>query len=188
MLLLAPGPTGASEAPKGYCPIPEPGKPPSCLEPVRERYGDLLEEIERGAVDDEEAARLEAGLADEERRYEALSLVAYAYYALSKRASSSPHQDPEVARRLEQFNALLRTAYARHAPGDPFRASVEEAVRDIARRAPPVTLRCLDARGRERPCTSTEALVRGLRELRERAGIRGALSRLLARILGREPP
>ncbi len=188
LLLLDTGSGRAADAARGYCPIPEPGEEPTCLEPLRERYGDLLEEIDRGALDDQDSERIEAALSEGERPYEALSLVAYAYYVLSKRAATAPHQDPQVARRLEHFNALLRTAYQRHAPGDPFRASVEEAVQDIRRRAPPTTLRCRDARGREKPCTSTEALVRGLRELPERRGIRGALSRLLARILGREPP
>ncbi len=186
-LLLLAAPCAGAGVPKGYCPIPEPGEPPSCLEPVRERYGDLLGEIERGEVDEDEAARLEAALSDEDGRYEALSLLAYAYYALSRRAATAPHQDPAVARRLERFNALLRAAYQRHPPGDPFRASVEQAVQDIARRAPPVVVRCRDARGRERPCTSTEALLHGLRDFQERTGIRGALARLLARMLGREP-
>ena len=186
LALLTAAPGGAAEGARGYCPIPEPGRTPSCLEPVRERYGDLLAEIERGDVDEGDSARLEEALAGDEGRYEALSLVAYAYYVLSRRAASSPGQDPEVVRRLERFNALLRAAYRRHAPGDPFRTSVAEAIRDIQRRAPPVMLRCLDERGREQPCTSTESLARGLRDLRERSGIRGALSRLLARLLGRE--
>jgi hypothetical protein len=173
-----------------YCPLPEPGERPACLEPARAQYAGFFEGLASGSVDDAGAAALEADVAAgaaSERAYLALSSLAYGYYLMAERAARLPHASPEVRARLERWNELLAAAYAA-SPGDPaYRAALHEAAADLHRRAPPAALRCLDATGAAARCDSTEAVLRTLSHERDRSGIRGALRSAVERVRGPEP-
>ena len=131
------------------------------------------------------AARVEADLAGgASNRYLALSSLAYGYFRLAQRAAEAGRGDPETIARLERWNALLAGAY-QASPEDPrFQEAVREAAVDLHRRGPAVELDCLDAAGNPARCTSTESVVRTLSQQRDRAGMRGALGKLLQRLFG----
>ncbi len=170
--------------PGAYCPLPKAGEKPSCLEPAQAEYSDFFAAIDENAVDDGRLARVEAAVAGEDRDYLALSSLAWGYYRLSKQAARTPGADPEIAARLERWNALLGVAYGQHAGDESHREAVRTAALDLRSKAPPVTLRCTDERGQTRECDSTDAVVRGLDAAAREVGPRGALQRLLQRWFG----
>jgi hypothetical protein len=178
---------GEAVVPGAYCPLPEPGQRPACLEPARARYAEFFAALGAGALDDARAATLEADLvagAASERAYLALSSLAYGYYWMAERAARDPRTLPEVQSRLERWNEVLAAAYAASPADAAWRSAVREAAADVHRRAPPVALHCLDARGAPARCDSTEAVLRALSHERDRTGIRGALRSLVRRVRG----
>lgn len=188
-VLLAAGAQGAGEIrPGAYCPFPKPGERPACLLPARQEYGDFFAALDAdGDVAETAAARVESDVAagaGSENAYLALSSLAYGYYRLSQQAAATPGHDPELVARLERWNALLSKAYASSPRDARFQDSVREAALDLRRRAPPVALSCLDESGAHVRCDSTEAVLRDIDHLRDRVGVRGALSRLLGRFFG----
>lgn len=193
--LLAVIAAGASHAgggaePGAYCPLPEPGERPKCLAPARATYGDYFAALDRGAVADADAAPLEAAVAQgasAEYAYLALTSLAHGYYELARREAGRPEQDPEVALRLARWNALLERAYAASPEDESYRAAVRRAATELHERAP-IAVPCSDERGAASSCSSTESVLRDLDAADERAGIRGALSRLLHRFLPERAP
>jgi hypothetical protein len=176
--------------PGAYCPFPKPGEKPACMLPAQEQYGEFFEALEgEGAVADAALARVEADVAagaGSANAYLALSSLAYGYYRLSEQAAATPTNDPQIAARLERWNALLAHAY-QSSPQDPaYRESVREAALDLKHRSPPVALSCLDESGQRVACDSTDAVLRDIDRLRDEVGVRGALSRLLGRLFGGE--
>lgn len=182
---------GDAAAAGAYCPLPEEGETPRCLEPAEARYGDFFRAVREGEVDDARLAGVEHDLASEPgsgRAYLALSSLAYGYLRLSQRAAQTPGADPEIAARLERWNGLFGRAWDA-SPEDPaFRRAVREATLDLQHRAPPVMLRCRDAHGEESPCSSTDAIARGIDATAGEVGIRGGLERLMQRLLGSDTP
>ena len=66
----------AAAQPGAYCPLPEPGQRPICLEPAQAHYADFFAAVERGRVTAADTAPVEAdldGRAGRERAYLALS-------------------------------------------------------------------------------------------------------------------
>jgi hypothetical protein len=188
-LLLAAGAQGAGEVrPGAYCPFPKPGEKPACMLPAKQEYGEFFAALDANApLDAGAAARLEADVAagaGSENAYLALSSLAYGYYRLSQQAAATPGLDPEIAARLERWNALLAQAYAASPQDAPFQDSVRQAALDLQRRSPRVELSCLDDSGRRVSCDSTDAVVRDIDRLRDQVGVRGALARLLERFFG----
>jgi hypothetical protein len=189
-------PLGASDAqgaggnqPGAYCPLPEKGETPACLEPAIAEYSEFFSAIEAEQLSETRLARLEGDLAagpEAENAYLALSSLAYGYYRLSQRVASAEDADPRFLARLEQWNALLSVAYEASGGDADFRRAVREAALDLQRNAPPVRLRCVDERGETAECDSTDAVMRGIDAAANEVGIRGALERLLKRILGSE--
>jgi hypothetical protein len=136
--------------------------------------GRSLESVER-ALEDENAA------AD---RTLALSSLAYGYFMLAERAAASERPDPALVARLERWNDLLGSAYEKAERDPSFRTAVREAALDLHARAPAVG--CEDAGS----CPSTGLLLETLRRIDDPAsetGVRGALGKLLGRMLGDEP-
>ena len=173
-----------------YCPLPPPGQKPHCLEPAKARYGEFFAALESGTPAPADAARLEGDVAAgaaSEQAYLALSSLAYGYWLLSERAAAA-QADPAVAERLERWNALLREAWAASPSDARYRAAVREAALDLHHRAPPVRVRCVAADGRAAECDSTEAVLRGIDATAGEVGLRGAVARLLARLLGSDAP
>jgi hypothetical protein len=190
-LSLAGAPQSARAAgeikPGAYCALPKPGETPKCLGPAKSEYRSFFTALDDGAVDDVDAARLEADLAgegDAENAYLALSSISYGYYRLSQRAAAAPNVDPEIAARLERWNRVLALAYDRNANDSAFRGAVREAVTDLSENAPRVKLRCVESDGTETECDSTEVVLRGVDATAGEVGLRGALERLLERMLG----
>jgi hypothetical protein len=185
---LAAGAAGAVHAgggatPGAYCPLPEPGQQPRCLAPARETYADYFAALERGAIGDADAASVEAAVAQgaaAEHAYLALSSLAHGYYELALREAGRPEQDPEVTLRLARWNQLLERAYSASPEDADYRAAVRRAATELRERAP-VALPCVDERGAPSSCSSTESVLRSLDAADERAGLRGALERLLRR-------
>lgn len=176
--------------PGAYCPLPEPGKPSSCLGPAQARYSDFFSGVDRGALDDAAAARVESDVlahAADVAAYDALSTLAHGYYRLAKRASGSSTLDAQTQRRLERWNELLAEAYQRSENDPAYRSALRDAASDVHRRAPAVGLDCRDASGAAARCDSTEAVLRGMDDLRTRSGVRGQLTRLLGRWIGNAP-
>lgn len=174
--------------PGAYCPLPARGEKPRCLEPAVARYGEFFEAVEEGRADGSPLARVEETVAaggSSEEAYLALSSLAYGYYRLSQRAAATPETPPEIAARLERWNALLGQAYGT-SEDDAWRAAVREAALDLQQRAPPVGLSCRDARGEPTACDSTDAVLRGVDATADEVGIRGGLRRLLERISAEE--
>jgi hypothetical protein len=196
LALLALGVAGAGPAAAGdggslgYCPLPRRGETPRCLQPAQDAYGEFFEALEAHETpDDDAAARVESALADgaqSPQAYLALSSLAYGYYRLSLRAAAAADTDPQIAARLERWNALLGQAYAAGGDDEAWRAAVREAALDLRRRAPPVRIECRDQGGGTVPCDSTEAVLRGLDAAAGDVGIRGGLERLLRRLFGAE--
>jgi len=190
LIALAPaGARGADAASAGksgaYCPLPEPGQPAECLAPAQSRYQPFFGALEQGSFDPEAAARIERDLAPgSDAPYDALSSLAYGYYRLARRAAADPDADPVLIARLERWNDLLARAYEKSGADPAFQAAVRSAATDVQHRAPAVGLRCLDEWGDVTTCSSTEAVVRGMDALRDEAGVRGQLSRLLSKLFG----
>jgi len=174
-------------APGAYCPFPKKGETPTCMEPAKQEYTEFFSAIDDGEISDAEAARLEQEVASGaagETPYLAISSLSYGYYLLAQQAAESPGEDPLVAARLQRWNELLSAAYDT-SPDDPhYRQAVQDAAHDLQQRAPAVRLACADERGRTTECNSTEAVIRGFNRTQEAVGIRGALGRLLERIVG----
>jgi hypothetical protein len=170
-----------------YCPFPEKGETPKCLEPAKDRYAEFFKALAAGRLSDADAAKLErdvASGASSKTPYLAISSLSYGYYQLAQRAAANPDEDPAVVARLERWNELLVRAYDMGA-GDPsYRAAVREAALDLEQRGPRVMLGCVDELGRKSECNSTEAVLRGINQAEEKVGIRGALGRLFRRVLG----
>jgi hypothetical protein len=176
----------AGEIKRGaYCALPKPGETPKCLDPAKSEYKSFFTALDDGAVDEVEAARLEADLAGEgegENAYLALSSISYGYYRLSQRAAAAPNVDPEIAARLERWNQVLALAYERNETDAEFRGAVRDAVIDLSENAPQVKLRCVEADGTETECDSTEVVLRGVDATAGDVGLRGALQHLLERM------
>ena len=173
--------------PGAYCPLPKKGETPLCLEPAIAEYGEFFSAVEEQDVTETRLARLESDVAagaETENAYLALSSLAYGYYRLSQQVAAADDADPRFLARLEQWNALLAVAYEESADDTDFRQAVREAALDLQRNAPPVRLRCVDDRGEAMECDSTDAVMRGIDAAANDVGIRGALERLLKRILG----
>lgn len=188
LALLAGLPGGAAAGgggtPGAYCPLPDPGEVPKCMAPARATYTEYFTALDRGAVGDAEAATLEAAVAQgaaADHAYLALSSLAHGYYELARREAGRPEQDPQVALRLARWNGLLERAYAESEGDDAYRAAVRRAANELRLRAP-IPLPCQDERGAESACSSTESVLRRIDAADERAGIRGALERLLRRL------
>ncbi len=175
------GLAGPEIGPGSYCPLPEDDKPPACLIPAREDYAEFFTGLSEGTVDDSALAEVEGDLAGEDR-YQALSTLAYAYYVLSERAVPGS-QDADLAARLERWNTLMGDTY-RASDDQAFRLAMRQAVQDVSRRSRPVPVRCADAQGNMTQCQSTDAVQQAVADVRDRTGIRGAVSRLIQRIFG----
>jgi hypothetical protein len=171
-------------APGSYCPLPEPGEKPACLGQARETYTDYFTALDAGTVADSDAASLEAAVAQgaaAEHAYLALSSLTHGYYEIARREAARPEQDPEVALRLARWNALLERAYAASPDDDRYRAAVRRAALELRERAP-LQVPCQDDHGAAAACSSTESVLRNIDALESRAGLRGALERLLRRM------
>lgn len=173
--------------PGAYCPFPEPGQAPTCMAPAQQEYPDFFTALDDGELSDADASALEnevaAGAAGKSP-YLAISSLSYGYYRLAQRAAESPGEDPAVAARLQRWNELLSAAYDTSADDPNYRQAVRDAANDLKQRAPAVLLACADERGQTTECTSTESVIRGINRTQEAVGIRGALERLLDRMLG----
>jgi hypothetical protein len=185
LLLAAAASLGADAVvgPGSYCPLPKGDEPPACLAPAEQQYQGFFAGLAQGDLDDAALTGVEGDLGGE-RRYQALSSLAYAYYVLSRRAAAGPVPDPEITARLERWNALLGDTYRASDPA--FRNTLREAAGDLQRNAPAVRLRCKDAEGREVECQSTDAVVQAMTDVRDQTGLRGAMARLIGRLLGSE--
>jgi hypothetical protein len=186
LAFAAPARAGDSAEPGAYCPLPEKGEVPQCMAPARAEYSGYFEALERGELADADAAALEetvAAGAASEHAYLALSSLAYGYYQLAQREAGRPEQDPQVALRLARWNRLLERAYAVSEEDESYRHAVESAARELHARAP-IALPCQDARGEPAACNSTESVLRGLEAADDRAGLRGAVERLMRRLFG----
>ena len=175
------------DQPGAYCPLPKKGETPRCLEPAIAEYGEFFTALEEPDVSETRLARLEGDVAagaDAENAYLALSSLAYGYYRLSQRVAAADDADPRFLARLERWNALLAVAYEQSADDTEFREAVRQAALDLQRNAPPVSLRCVDARGETMECDSTDAVMRGIDAAANEVGIRGGFERLLRRLLG----
>lgn len=179
---LAAGAADKPDAPGSYCPLPEGDAPPVCLDPAQAEYSPFFRGLETGQLDPAAAGRVEADLRSE-RRYQALSSLAYAYYLLSRRAAAGAEPDPEIRARLERWTDLFGETW-RATEADPqFRSALREAATDLERRAPVLLLRCTDPDGRMRECKSTAELAAAMTD-RDQIGVRGAIGRLFDRVFG----
>ncbi len=185
--LAAPAQAGEGGAivPGAYCPLPEQGELPRCLEPARRQYGGFFDALDEGEPSAAAVAALEWDLARggaSERAYLALSSLAYGYYRLAQAAAASPGEDPTIVARLERWNELLASAYA--SSGDAaYRQAVRSAAQDLRARSD-IELSCVDASGERVACHSTESVLRGLDRASGEVGGRGAVQRLLQRLFG----
>ncbi|MGE4608332.1 MAG: hypothetical protein AAEJ52_16450 [Myxococcota bacterium] len=180
----ASGAGGTKAAPGSYCPLPEPGQTPQCLDPAREQYGSVFAALDDGVISDQQLETLEADVADgagSDRAYLALSSITWVYYQIAQQAAAAAGEDPQVVARLERLNQLLSRAYEVSADSPQFQTAMLDAARDLQNRAPPVSLECIDADGRPAECSATEALLRGYAAASSEIGIRGALQKLLER-------
>ena len=184
--LLAVGASAAGDLTAGaYCPLPEPGEAPSCLVPAQAEYGEFFRGVASGAPSEAQLRRVEAEVSagsGAENPFLALNALSYGYYVMAQAAAADPGSDPFVVARLERWNDLLARAYAVSGEDQAFRAAVHSAALDLRNRAPAMGLRCIDPDGAAARCDSTESVLRGLSQRRDRAGIRGTLLRLIGRI------
>lgn len=180
-----PARAGGAVAPGAYCPLPEAGARPKCLEPAVARYGEFFQAVEDGRAGDARLDPVEAAVAGADD-YLALSSLAYGYYRLSQQAARTAEADPEIAARLERWNALLARAYGADPEAATWRDAVRAAALDLKRRAPPVELQCRGTDGAELACTSTDAALQSLDRRAGDVGFRGGLERLLERVFGRK--
>ena len=173
--------------PGAYCPFPKKGETPQCLAPAKREYGEFFTALDEGELSDADAARLERDVASgaaAEAPYLAISSLSYGYYRLAQRAAANAGEDPAVVARLQRWNELLAQAYDVSEQDPSYRGAVREAALDLQQRAPRVRLECVDERGRTTGCDSTEAVLRGFNQAGDQIGIRGALGRLIERMLG----
>jgi hypothetical protein len=158
---------------------------------VKEKYPEFLEAADTGQLDYAATAQVEADFANaatSQDAYLALSSLAYAYYRLAQFEAADPGADPALVERLERWNETMSAVY-HDASADPaVRSAVYEAASDLHARAPAVEGGCADGSGGA-DCNTTGGLMLALRsadDFSERQGMRGALSRLLGRMLGRD--
>ncbi len=178
---------GAGGAKGAYCPLPEPGQTPQCLDPARKQYELVFEALDDGAINDEQLENLEADVADgagSDHAYLALNSITWVYYRIAQQAAAAPGGDPEVVARLDRLNRLLSSAYEASADSPQFQTAMLDAARDLQNRAPKVSIECLDEAGLPAECSATEALLRGYAAASSEIGIRGALQKLLERAGG----
>jgi len=190
ILLWAPAPGADEIQPGAYCPLPKAGEVPECQQPAREAYDGFFGAVDAGQMNDVEGAPVEAAVADggaSQNAYLALSSLSYGYYRLAQRVAATPGADPAAVARLERWNALLAQAYETSSDDPRYREAVHAAVTDLHQRSQ-VRVGCVDAQGQPAECDSTEAVLRGFDAAANEVGIRGALQRLLERILGPEDP
>jgi len=173
--------------PGAYCPFPKKGEKPKCMEPATQEYGEFFSALDSGSLSDQDVERLEhdvaSGAASDEP-YLAISSLSYGYFRLAQQAAANPDEDPAIVARLERWNSLLSQAYASSSGDENYRSAVRDAALDLQERAPSVTLACADEQGEIVECTSTESVIRGFNRAQDQVGIRGALDRLLNRMLG----
>ena len=174
--------------PGAYCPLPKAGEVPSCLSDAQAEYRDFFLGVQEGGLDEAGAARVEAAVRGAEGvdRFEALSSLSYGYFMLARVQAASEKPDPRLIERLEAWNALLTEAYQESSDDPRYRAAVRAAALDLQENVPALGLRCTDAEGQVTRCNSTEAVVRAIDATRQQTGLRGAISRLLASIFGRD--
>lgn len=190
-LALAPisafGAGEAKVAPGSYCPLPEPGQTPQCLDPARAQYESVFAALDDGAINDQQLEKLEADVADgagSDNAYLALSSITWVYYRLAQQAAAAPGEDPEIVARLDRLNRLLSGAYESSSDSPQFQTAMLDAARDLQNRAPKVSLECMDEAGDPARCSATEALLRRYAATSSEIGIRGALQKLLERAVG----
>jgi hypothetical protein len=173
--------------PGAYCPFPKQGETPRCLEPAKEQYAEFFTALDEGEISDADASRLERDVASgaaSDTPYLAISSLSYGYFRLAQQAAANADEDPAIIARLQRWNELLAQAYDTSAQDPGYRVAVRDAALDLQQRAPSVRLECVDERGRTAECDSTEAVLRGFNHAEEKVGIRGALGRLIQRVLG----
>lgn len=173
-------------APGAYCPLPEKGEVPRCLDPAQQEYRAFFDTLDDAEPDDAALAEVEADVARgaaAAQPYLALSSLAYGYWRLTERAADAAQSDPQLVARLERWNALLAEAYAVSPDDARYREAVRAAAIDLNRRVD-FPLSCPDARGEPTECNSTEAVLRALSASSDRVGIRGALAHLWRRVFG----
>jgi len=174
--------------PGAYCPFPKKGEKPSCMEPAQQEYGEFFTALAEGdELSDEDVSRLERDVASgakADTAYLAISSLSYGYFRLAQQAAANPGEDPAVVARLERWNELLAEAYDASSEDPTYREAVREAALDLQERAPAVVLDCANEHGETVACNSTEVVLRGFNRAGEQVGIRGALGRLLNRMLG----
>ena len=184
--------TGDPSHEGSYCPFPAAGEKPVCFAEVEHQFGDFLQAVDAGKIDSAELVevedRLKTGPTEAERTL-ALSSLAYGYFMLAERAAAAEHPDPALVARLQRWNELLGAVYA-DAKGEPgFRTAIRDAARDLHARAPAVPAPCDEVADGE-PCRNGGAVLdtlRGIDDPEAESGLRGALGRLLARML-QDPP
>jgi len=192
--LFVPPPVAAGEVkPGAYCPLPKPGEKPSCIVPSQSEYGEFFRGIESGAPNEAQLRRVEAAVSrgsHSENPFLALNALSYGYYAMAQAVARDRSSDPALIAHLERWNELFATAYEVSGENLDFREAVRSAALDLQDRTPALGLRCTDAKGDAARCDSTEAVLRGLSQKRETAGIRGTLNRLIDRLIANEesPP
>lgn len=181
-------PAGDPSQAGAYCPFPEKGEKPVCFEKVESEYSDFFAAVDSGeihsaSVDDVELA-LQGRTAGADRAL-ALSSLAYGYYMLAERAASETRPDPALVSRLERWNELLGSVYEGAGQEPELRSAVREAALDLHARAPAV-----DCAEGDDACSTTGILLRTLRGIDdpagESSGVRGALGKLLGRMMDSE--
>ncbi len=187
LVLAAPVADAAGDVkPGAYCPLPEKGQTPQCLLPAKQEYDEFFTALDEGALSDANVAHLERDVASgaaSDTPYLAISSLSYGYYRLAQRAAANAGEDPAVVARLQRWNQLLAQAFDASAQDPAYREAVHAAALDLEQRAPAVRLECLDERGDTTACDSTEAVLRGFNRAGDEVGIRGALDRLIRRML-----
>ena len=192
LLLVSSGgpatPAGDPSEPGAYCPFPEKGEVPQCFADVKREYSDFLAAVDSGEVDAQPVTDLERALqggTSEADRTLALSSLAYGYFMLAERAAASERPDPALVSRLQSWNRLLGSVYEGADANSGFRLAVRDAALDLHARAPAVEAEC-EPGADGQPCQTTGLLLQTLRSIDDPArvsGVRGALSRLLGRVL-----
>lgn len=176
--------------PGAYCPFPKKGEKPACMEPAQQEYAEFFTALDEGEeLSDRDVSRLERDVASgagSATAYLAISSLSYGYFRLAQQAAANPGEDPAVVARLQRWNELLAEAYDVSAENPEYRAAVHEAALDLQQHAPAVELDCANEKGETVACHSTEVVLRGFNRAGEQVGIRGALGRLLNRILGED--
>lgn len=173
-------------APGAYCPLPEKGETPRCLDPAQAEYEAFFAALDEPEPADAALAEVEAEVArgaSAGQPYLALSSLAYGYWRLTERATVLAGNDPRLVARLERWNALLAEAYAVSPDDARYREAVRAAALDLERRVD-FPLTCPDARGEPTECNSTETVLRAISQTSDRVGIRGALAQLWRRVFG----